>query len=86
MSHQLIGVCYAECKNNYQAKKLFNIAKCLGIKTMYEEAHKGNENCIMYGDDEEIIICDINFNRMAMPTNEITLNEFVDRLLNMHND
>jgi len=86
MSHQLIGVCFAECKNNYQAKKLFNIAKCLGIKTVYEEVHMGDETCIMYGDDEDLIICGIDFPREAMPALEIPIDEFVNRMLNMHKE
>ena len=84
MSHQLIGVCFAECKDNAQAIKLFNIAKCLGIKTLYEDVHKGNETCIMHGDDEDLIICGIDFPREAMKDLEIPIEEFVNRMLNMH--
>lgn len=81
----MIGVCFAECKNNYQAKKLFGIAKSLGIKASYENAHRGDETCIMYGDDEDLIICGISFPREAMPDLEIPIEEFVERMLNMYN-
>lgn len=82
MSHQLIGVCFAECKSPAQAKTLHRIAKSLDIKTV--EPTDPNDTCIMYGDDEEILICGKDFPREAMPSNEIPLNEFVDRMLNMH--